>query len=277
MAKKSEEKIKADLAPVELAEVIPAATPDKVREAEGRLQNVRQIATRDAEIFVELARELYEIKKDNLFLLMTNDKTGANFTSMTEFIEVEVSYSGRKASYLLDIHAKYGVELNCMDQVKHVGWTKLAELAPLVNSENLDKWIGLAEQESVKGLQKLIKAERDAVLPSPEQITTESTVKLGFQLFPEQLANVDEALRVAKTLSQSENKSDLLDMICLDFVTSNADAANAAIPTEQLLARLERQLGLRLVAFSGESIIYGRDVLEALSQEGEDDDDGAVY
>jgi len=247
----------------------------KQEEAEKHLANVRQIKEKDAELFVELAQELWVIRQENLFLLLENPQTGMAYASMKEFIEVEVSYSERKAHYLLDIHRVYADQLNVMDKVKHLGWTKLMEMIPVITADNVDHWIAIAEGESVKSLKKLVKHALGGPedMDTPDGLLTEQTKRLTFQLLDDQHTDVSTALEVAQKISGSNNKSELLALIASDFLAGNAQSAGTDLPVRDILARIERNFGISLIALNAGGLIYGEAALERLATGDEEDED----
>lgn len=91
-----------------------------------------------------------------------------------------------------------------------------------------------------------------------------------FQLYPDQLDVVDQALERASELSNSRKPGHNLTMICTEFLAvNNFGKANQ----ENLLrhvARLEKALGIRLAAFDKESyeLLYGIGTIERFTKGG---------
>jgi hypothetical protein len=244
--------------------------------ADQTVHNIREIRERDNELFVELATELNKVKKHNLYLYTENPSTGQTYKSMKEYLQNEVAYSERKAHYLTDIYDKFEEELGVLDKVKSVGWTKLKELVDVVNKDNYEDWYEHAQENSVRDLQKLVKEEKIRLglvdIPSPEGLETEQTKRVPLSFFPDQLNNFNQALAMAREVQDTDNKSELVNLICLDFIASNQELASADVGMEALLHKMEEQLGVRMVVFQDDEMVYGKDTLDSISNQYEEEE-----
>ena len=88
---------------------------------------------------------------------------------------------------------------------------------------------------------------------------------LSFKLFPLQKKNVDTALEKAQEISGSDKSGNLLDLICTDYLATNAGVDSV----QDMLRKQEKNLGVRLVAYDEEhkSVIYGSDLIRELEEE----------
>src|SRR5674476_411675 len=105
----------------------------------------------------------------------------------------------RKAYYLIAIYTDLVTKQIAWEKVKHLGWTKLKELAPILTPENTDEWVAKAEKLTVMELIAALKAGT-----SPSDITgktSDDVTTLKFKLKPDQLEIVQAAVAKAKGLS----------------------------------------------------------------------------
>jgi hypothetical protein len=118
--------------------------------------------------------------------------------------------------------------------------------------------------------------EAEAAEPTGRQIAaavpleSEDLQFMHFAFYPDQYLTVQDALVRAQELSQSEKKSHNLSLICLDYLATNDFMGGAARDESRMkyLAKIERLLGLRLVAVDARSkeVCYGIRTLETLAQ-----------
>lgn len=156
------------------------------------------------------------------------DKGHENFRA---FVEAECGIQYRKAMYLIEIYnglVESGVK---WEQVKHLGWTKLKELAKHLTPENVSEWVGLAENMTVLQLQETIKQKTAGTAESPEKTETEAkkTTTMTFKLHEDQKEIVKEALGKCKHESGTTVDSVALERICLDFL--GGESKLKAIPS----------------------------------------------
>ena len=143
------------------------------------------------------------------------------YESFRAFVEGECGMHYRKAMYLISIYnglVESGVEWN---QVKHIGWTKLKELASILTPDNVAEWVAAAESMSVLQLQEYIKSKTEGVA-SDDTKAAEADVKktttMTFKLHDDQKQVVREALDKAKHETGTEYDSVALEHIALEFL-----------------------------------------------------------
>lgn len=259
-----EEEVSSDEEAVEII----AGDASEYRELAARTSdNIRDIRERDNDLFVELAAELNVVRQHNLYLYINNPHTGQPYRSMKDYLLTEVDYSERKAHYLSQIFDKFQTELQILNEVKDVGWSKLKEVVDVVTKSNWEEWYQLALELSTKELKAKVKEEKIKLgliaAPSPEDLKTEQTKRVTFALFPDQESTVNKALDTAREMTESDNKSELISLICTDFLAGNANASGDS--TYDILSRLENTLGIRIAAFQNKQIVFGAEFIQSIS------------
>ena len=137
------------------------------------------------------------------------------------FVEAECGIQYRKGMYLIEIYNGLVESGVAWDQVKHLGWTKLKELANILSPENVEAWVGVAENLTVLQLIEHIKesTKGENASNSPEKTTKASdTTTMTFKVHSDQKATIREALDKAKHESGTEFDSVALEAIALDFL-----------------------------------------------------------
>lgn len=144
------------------------------------------------------------------------------------YVESECGLNYRKAMYLISIYnglVESGVK---WEQVKHLGWTKLKELASILTSENVLEWVAKAEEMTVLQLQEYIKAQSAGTSTGgdePTQTEAKKTTTMTFKLHEDQKQTVKEALAKAKHETGTQVDTVALEHICLDFLGGQSKLA----------------------------------------------------
>jgi Mg/Co/Ni transporter MgtE len=124
--------------------------------------------------------------------------------------------------YLIQIYTGLVESGVAWEKVKHLGWSKLKELANILAPDNVDAWVALAEQVTVLQLQEQIKeaTKGSSAGDSPEAPETADTktTTMTFKLHEDQKVTIREALDKAKHESGTEHDAVALEAICLDFL-----------------------------------------------------------
>lgn len=222
---------KAKPAPVETAEVETAATTateapanDLIAKTAHEIENLKQEAAFqqvpklldniDHDYF-KLGGVLSVIQSQGWFM----DKGHENFRA---FVEAECGIQYRKAMYLIQIYNGLLESGVTWDQVKHLGWTKLKELAPILSPDNVLEWVELAEGVTVLQLQEYIKAatkgEDAGNSPETDQAGAKDTTTMTFKLHTDQKTTIREALDKARHETGTEFDAVALEAIALDFL-----------------------------------------------------------
>ena len=154
------------------------------------------------------------------------DKGHENFRS---FVESDCGIMYRKAMYLIQIYnglVESGVK---WEQVKHLGWTKLKELSGILTPENVDEWVGLAENMTVLQLQEHIKAESaggDAKGEKEEAVKEASkTTTITFKVHADQKETIKEAIAKCQHETGTDSDAVAIEHICIDYLGGESKLA----------------------------------------------------
>lgn len=144
--------------------------------------------------------------------------------NLKAYVENETDIGYRKAVYLIGIYnalVSSGVK---WAQVKHLGWTKLKDLAPHLTKDNVEEWCQMVDGLTTLQIQALIKQKTAATVKtgdsgSAEEVQAQAkVVTMTFKLHEDQKVTVREALDKAKHETGTEHDSVALENIMLDYL-----------------------------------------------------------
>lgn len=237
-------------------------------------ERVTELRKRVEESYWDLSQALSEIYHGSYYVAW-------GFASWKEYVEADLEFALRKAQYLVSIQDWFGkMRPDVQAWAKELGWTKAKELVGIVTEDNASTWQQRLQGLSYAQMTDALKGGSDGggdglgglkPLDGPaDNGATEKPERKAFALFPDQSANVAAALEKAKKLANTEKDGHALDLICSDFLATNA----ASDDFFSVVRRLEKSSGMRIVVYdqTEDVVIYGGDLLDELSGDDEDDD-----
>ena len=188
---------------------------------------------------LQVARELVEGIDCNYFklggvLAKIQDESwweGEGYASFQVYIQAELGMPYRKAMHLINIYDHLVESGIPYEKVKSLGWTKLKEIAPIINEDNVDDWVDTAENMNNLQLMDEVKDFKKGDTPDDkvgEKVKSAVKTKI-FKLHKDQQETVEEAIEVAKEACGTEFDSVALEYICLDFLGSPSKKKKAII------------------------------------------------
>lgn len=221
---------------VEVPEVAEVATIDLIEKTAHEIENLKEdkalklvpsLLDNIDHDFFKLGGVLSLIQGNGWFM----DQGYENFRA---YVEAQTDIGYRKAIYLIGIYnglVESGIK---WEQVKHLGWTKLKELATLLTPNNVSEWVGLAENMTVLQLQEHIKSQTagaagKADAPSTDTTEAQKTTTKTFKLHADQKETVEAALDKCKHETGTDVDTVALEHICLDYL--GGDSVIKKLPT----------------------------------------------
>lgn len=156
------------------------------------------------------------------------------FDNFRSFVESECGMAYRKSMYLIQIYNGLVESGIAWDKVGHLGWTKLKDLAGILTKENVDEWVGIAENMTVLQLQEHIKASTAGVTKGSnadkaKETESKKTTTITFKVHEDQKQTIREALDKAKHEAGTDVDTVALENICLSFL--GGESKLAKVPT----------------------------------------------
>jgi len=190
------------------------------------------------------------------------------FGSFREYVEKELQIHIRKAQFLVQLQEWFKkMPGNIQQWMRGLGWTKARMLMHVVTIENAAEWRNKISGKSVVEIDKMLKDAKESGEGGGGdgeggEDGEEKPKTMNFKLFPEQYKNVSRAVEKGKEISGSEKPGNVLDLICTEFLATNAGVDSV----QDVLRKMEKNLGVRIVAYVEEddSIAYGADLIAEL-------------
>lgn len=248
----------------------PRATEVERMESVGTLEHadvraeVQDLRRQAEESYWDLSVGLHKVYTNSYYIAW-------GFQSWNEYVEADLDFQPRKAQYLVSIQEWFGrMKPEVQDWIRSMGWTKAKELVGVVNNDNAADWRSRLDGKSYKDMMGELKG------PSPDgtdegNVTTlnpqseDKATRKAFGLFPDQMESVTAALKKAMEIAGSDKEGHALDMICVDFLSTNGGIDNL----QDLLSKIERQTGVSLIAYdkNEDVILYGGALLDEIAAE----------
>ncbi len=237
-----------------------------INELKARVDTLRTIVD---ESYLELAGLLHNIAVERKFEPMGHK-------NMKDYVEKELDFSYRKAQYLVRIWQRFAVEIKdptVLEKVAGLGWGKLKELTTVVTARNVDEWIEKAARLSAAELKVVVdESKRVPSSPTAERPVaevTEATFEepetlrgINFKLYDQQFENVEQALKLAGEVGDTNIQSQQLSLIALSYLASEE---KTAMTKKERITRtfkaLADQFGVDIIVIQGETILLGEELL----------------
>jgi len=158
-----------------------------------------------------------EFKLGGVLKLINDNSWFEGFDSFEKFVYEKYGFQSRKARYLISIYDNLVTKMIPWEKVSHLGWTKLKDLAPIINVDNVDEWVEKAEKLTVIELQAIIK-QAGTEGGEKQAKTSDEIVKVTFKLKASQAETVQQALAKAKGELQTEFDTVALENVCLGYL-----------------------------------------------------------
>lgn len=197
--------------------VVVLEKPPAPSESRALYDQVLSIRTEIEIKFLEMGKLLYKIFVNKYY----RDYGYQDWKSFC--IETFADMGWRTATYLRDIYEKMtelGVE---QQECAQIGWSKLAQILPVVDMKNVGKWIAEAKKPgtTTEGLNTKVRLALGKITKADAE---NPPSKLMFSLYDGQLENVERALELAAMMTGSEKRGFNLEMIAVEFMITYQDA-----------------------------------------------------
>lgn len=204
-------------------------------------RTAREIEDLTAERADALVSELADASDYNAFrlggilakILAEKWYASAGYVDFASYVERRHGFKRRKAYYLVQIYnAVSGLGFG-WDELKPIGWTKLKELAPVLENGNAAEWLerAAAPGMTVAKLRELVQAYREEPPARFEEGRAEQTTSRTFALDDEQLRILAQALAKAKADAGTD-----LESVALAHMARNYLGPSGKVVERHLMA-----------------------------------------
>lgn len=210
---------------------------------------VKQI-TRSAEVREQILgiQEQKEKGYVNLALLLYEAYTGKyavewGYKDFRSYAENELATQYRKALNFVEI-GEVVTNLGLpKSRLEKIGWSKLCLLAPILTRENMEEWLQQAEEITHRELAEVTRKER---VERGDLNDRPKVVKLTIKMSEAEAGVIESAIDDAKKLTNSENTTVALEMICSDWMETRGTTPGKA-NLDDHITYLEKVYGCKLV------------------------------
>lgn len=137
------------------------------------------------------------------------------FDSFESYVESELGYKARKAKYMIDIYAKFVLELGLpMERLKALEWSKAKEVLTIIDKDNSDEVLGVLEGSTFNEVRKYARKKRG------KGDGDDGFKRINFSLTDDQAEMVELALASACKVIESDNRSRALVALAEEYVST---------------------------------------------------------
>lgn len=211
------------------------------------------LAKQYQEIQLEMAPLITEVAGGEFFRTVKDPETGKPYDRFDVYCRKELKLGETKTRNLLAIQKNLlgsGIEKARLDSI---GWWKSGLIAMLPPEERkekkVDAWIKKAEKMDTPEFRAEVNKAKNHHL-GKKRHNEEVTERLIFGLYPPQLTNVQQALKLAGQISGSTINSHNLDLICTSFQADRLEESDAKL--EHVLKAVERTFKVKCIAIKND-------------------------
>lgn len=155
------------------------------------------------------------------------------YDSFKSYVEAETGMAYRKAMYLISIYDSLVEAGIPWATVGHLGWTKLKDLAPVLDKDNVAEWVTYAENctamqlaEAIKESLKGTAAGSNTGADNNPAASSGDVTSFSVKVHPDQKETINAAIDKAKTETGSTVPAVALEHIALDFLSGTKKGAS---------------------------------------------------
>lgn len=186
-------------------------------------------------LFLDLAKGLSEIYHKEYYV-------DWGYKTFESYVIGELDYSYRKAKYLVEVwdHVK-NTELD-ISRIEAVGWTKMSNIARIMNDDNAELWLEKAEKLTVRDLNVEVKQVIDSSIPD----TRPKVTYMKFRLDSVDASIINEAITESSRINDTPDVALALAQICDEWLLSKGTLPKAT-SLEEHIQFLNKVFGVTLM------------------------------
>ena len=163
--------------------------------------------------------EMTFFRLGGILSLVQSNAWYAPYATFRAFVETEHGMGYHKATYFIQIY-------NCLvesgvpwEKVKSVGWTKLKEIAKVINNDNVDEWVKIATAQTTINLIDTVKKHLASGAPvAIEDQSSKTVTTKTFKVHEDQKLTIEAAINKAKEATGTAVDTAALEFICLEYL-----------------------------------------------------------
>ena len=141
-----------------------------------------------------------------------------------EFVKEEIGIEYRKAQYLIDIYAKFNKYNIDSSMFKVLGWTKASQISRVMNAENAQQLVDMAETSTVSELKESIKS---TIAYDNSNRVAVKMMKFSFKLAEESGVAAREIIEQTMKTHGCDTESEAFDLIVTEWAQDHLHVGGA--------------------------------------------------
>jgi hypothetical protein len=177
------------------------------------LELAQELSEDSAALDYRLGGVLYHVRLDKAFVKL--DKKYAENGGFGLYVKDHLNIEYRKAMYLIDIYVafnKFGIDAA---KVAELGWTKAAKIAAVMDADNAEELVKLAEDSTVADLVETIKESYKEV--GRKKGERKKMISFKFRLFEDQADAVKRVITAAGEQLGLKRLDDAFEHIVMEW------------------------------------------------------------
>lgn len=166
------------------------------------------------------------------------------YASFREYVEGEHGINYRRANYWVAIYNDLASSGVSWAKVKHLGWTKLKELAPIMTKDNVAEWVEAVAGKTTLQIQEMVKSNQQSNAPKALEDQASKTVTTKtFKVHQDQKETIEAALAKAREIMGTSVDTVALEHICIEFTGGSHNTMEARMKmmgVDEVLAVFEK-------------------------------------
>jgi hypothetical protein len=285
----AEEKVPFTPDPVNEQAVAVIEQPAKVKKAKGKAvakksldgeiipadqltDLIHEIETLDEKHAIGCVAELIDqaevtyFRLGGVFSLIICNGWHKPYTTFREFVEVGHGIGFRKANYFVSIYNYLAESKVPWSKFDGLGWSKVKEIAGVVNNDNVDQWVKLAHEQNALTLIETVKNYKKSLAgKSIEDQSAKTVTTMTFKVHEGQKEVIEAAVAKAKEQGGTEVATVALENICGDYLAGTTMSAQLKAMSVKSRAKAIMKAGDHIKTIAAVNLEMGlEDALAAL-------------
>ena len=257
----AEEKAPFTPDPVNQQVVAAIAQPAKVKKAKGKAvakksldgeiipadqltDLIHEIETLDEKHAIGCVAELIDqaevtyFRLGGVLSLIICNGWHAPYSTFREFVEKGHGIGYRKANYFVSIYNYLAESKVPWAKFSGLGWTKVKEIASVVNNDNVDQWVKIAtEQNTLTLIETVANYKKSLAGKAIEDQSAKAVTTMTFKCHEGQKEVIEAAIAKAKADSGTDVATLALENICGDYIAGTTQSQKLKAMTVKAAAK----------------------------------------
>lgn len=207
-----------------------------IDESEDLLELAHDLSEESASVDYRLGGILYHVRISGAYRKL--DKAYAEKGGFALYVEQNLAVGYRKAMYLIDIYTKWNKFGLDPKKVQQIGWTKAQEIARVMDEDNAEELVAMAEGSSVSEIKETIRHAKsgDGSLSDATKYVT-----FKFRLTDADATVVRSYFEDAKKALDMEHDADVFSQIVTEWATEHLNIKKVSTKKKSVAKKVTKK------------------------------------